>query len=296
MRLAEGDPMRLTPTPTPKGLFTAIAILLQAPLLWAAEPASDSGEGWSAVASEPTAPTAEPASPAVASPAAGAAAAGVPADSPNAVAASPYESAPTLAEAAPPPPPRRTEPATLFDSTTDFAIGGFGGLAVQYTRFAGTNAAQVCLEGALIIDHALTFGGGGCGITSMVDGTGYGEAPHYDDDRLTFGYGGAIIRYHFLSRELANVSIGALIGAGGVTVGRWGGSSGNDWEENFTERRSEAVFVFEPQLGGHLNITRWMRVGASAGYRLVGGTEMKGLSSSDLNGPTLGGHLHLGWF
>jgi len=52
----------------------------------------------------------------------------------------------------------------------------------------------------------------------------------------------------------------------------------------------------EPQVGAHVNITRWLRLGAVAGYRVVSGMDTKGLSDSDLAGPTVGGQIQAGWF
>jgi hypothetical protein len=112
---------------------------------------------------------------------------------------------------------------------------------------------------------------------------------------MHFGYGGAIVRYHFFSQEMTNVSVGALLGAGGLVIATWDGE-GRDWDADYSHKRSDAVFVFEPQVGGHMNVTRWLRVGISAGYRLVSGVNTEGLSSGDLAGPTLGGTVMGGWF
>jgi hypothetical protein len=212
------------------------------------------------------------------------------------VAASPYGPAkpPPASPAADPlsQPPRRAYdgPPTLLE---DYAIGGFGGIGVMYTRFAGAGAAQVCGEGGVIIDHALELGGGGCGITTTVAAPKDGPPPRYPDDRMGFGYGGAIIRYHFLTRKIVNVGVGALIGAGGLTIGTWD-SENDKWSSS--HQKSEAVFVFEPQVGAYTNFTRWLRIGATAGYRIVSGVNMQGVSASDLAAPTLGGVLQGGWF
>lgn len=175
----------------------------------------------------------------------------------------------------------------------DYAIGGFGGVGVMYTRFAGHNAVQVCGEGAVIIDHALTLGGGGCGITTMLNADQYG--PYGPNDRINFGYGGAIIRYHLFSNRPINLGIGALIGAGGLTIGTLDGSNDNG-PGNLTRTRSDAVFVLEPQIGGYANLTRWLRVGVTAGYRIVSSVNTQGLSAGDLTAPTLGGVIQAGWF
>jgi hypothetical protein len=172
-----------------------------------------------------------------------------------------------------------------------------GGVGVMYSRLAGKNVPLVCGEGAVIIDHALTLGGGGCGVAKLLKAQDYSTSSNqYDsDDRIAFGYGGAIVKYHFLSRQLVNVSIGTMIGAGGVTSGSW--TYGEDDEDKeFHNARHDAVFVLEPQVGAHLNITRWLRAGAVVGYRYVAGVDTKGLSERDISGITAGGQLQAGWF
>ena len=165
----------------------------------------------------------------------------------------------------------------------------------MYTRFANTDVAQVCGEGAVIIDHALTFGGGGCGIAMLIHAAQFGNPPHDPRDRLSFGYGGAIVRYHFYSRQMVNLGVGALIGAGGLAIGTLTGSA-EDNNQDYQPKRTEALFVFEPQIGAYLNITRWLRVGASAGYRIVSPVSTPGLSASDVGGLSVGGRIDIGWF
>lgn len=180
----------------------------------------------------------------------------------------------------------------------DFAFGGFGGVGVMYSRIAHTDGVLVCGEGAIIIDHALTFGGGGCGFATHVSAAPYTSGPLKEYNELRFGYGGAIIRYHFFSKRLVNVSVGTMIGAGGIVIGNQLDAAGNpsskdsDWKELSTE----AMFVIEPQVGAYLNFTRWARAAVIGGYRVVSGVETKNLSASDISGVTLGGALQFGWF
>jgi hypothetical protein len=184
----------------------------------------------------------------------------------------------------------------LFEISKKHSIGGFGGIGVMYTRFAGGGKPQYCFEGGMIVDHALTIGAGACSIPEdSLHAEKYGPAPHYANDRMNFTYGGAIVRYHFFSRNMLNFAVGAMLGGGGITIGRSDGS-GSNWGDGYSNRRTDAVFVFEPQVGGYANLTRWLRVGATAGYRIVSGVNMKGLSASDLSAPTLGGVIQGGWF
>lgn len=197
-------------------------------------------------------------------------------------------------------PPQRSEdvPATLLDSRSDYSIGGFGGLGVMYTRFGGGDRPLVCGEGAVIIDHAFTLGGGGCWIPDDMNAIDLGVSSTNTKDRLQFGYGGAIIRYHLFSRRVTNLALGALVGAGGLVVGQWDAApdSGDSDKQNFTVKTQDGVFVLEPQVAGFANLTRWLRIGAIAGYRFVSGVDLRGLKAADLRGPTLGGQIQAGWF
>lgn len=183
-------------------------------------------------------------------------------------------------------------PRTLFDPSAKYAIGGFGGLSVAYSRVADTDGVLVCGEGAVLIDHSVSFGAGGCGWTAP---TNVSHLTGADRDRLFFGYGGAVIRYHFLSREVVNIGVGTLIGAGGYSIQTKIGNSGR-FEDDYRERSSEAAFVLEPEVGAYLNITRWLRVGAKVGYRWVAGVSIEQLSDSDLSYATAGGSVQMGWF
>lgn len=282
----------------PLSLYAALFVLAAVPIARAAQPSAPPA----APAAPDSIPTAlEPLPPPTAS-SATAPVATVPVPPTGRVPVPPLPSASQTTSRRPPPPPPLSAdepPATIFDTTRDYTFGGFGGVSVMGTQIAGVNGVQVCGEGAVIIDHSLTFGGGGCGFATHVSAARFGVGdPPYADDKLTFGYGGAIIRYHFFSRKVANFSIGTLIGGGGVVIGNQVDENGkpSDDANNFKEKSTEAVFVVEPQLGAFLNFTRWMRGGAMVGYRYVTGVETKGMTAADLRSPTFGATLQFGWF
>jgi hypothetical protein len=162
----------------------------------------------------------------------------------------------------------------------------------MYTRFAKSDAVQVCGEGGFLLNHVFSVGFGGCGITRTLKTTNYDRSAS-PDYRTSFGYGGGIIRYHFLSHRFANLAVSTLVGAGGIAAGDWNyRTHGYDDEDE----RPDFVFVFEPQLAGYVNITRWLRIGATAGYRFVASSDTPGLKNSDLAAPTIGGQIQAGWF
>ncbi len=172
---------------------------------------------------------------------------------------------------------------TLIGQTTEF--GGYAGLAFNYTQFGGTDGFLATLEAALLLNrrYALGFTAGG-GISSHLNN---------ERDYFSGGYGGLVARYNFLFDSPASFSLGAIAAAGGF-------SRQNDADEeaqNDEARRNvdTAVFVFEPQAVGYLNVTRFARFGLHAGYRFTAFNGEK-IRSSELRGVTGGLRLELGWF
>jgi hypothetical protein len=196
-----------------------------------------------------------------------------------------------------PPPPAYSEvpredagPKTLFGSHPK--LGGFGGISALYSRFAGKNTGEFCLEGGLLIDRKLSLGLAGCGLTRSFATTKFD--PDADPEfRTRFGYAGALIRYHFATYEYFNFAVGTLVGGGAITSDDW---DHDGWRDDRDDKHPDAVFVIEPHLAAYLTMTRWLRVGATGGYRFVGGVDKKGMSASDLAAPTLGVQVQAGWF
>jgi hypothetical protein len=107
---------------------------------------------------------------------------------------------------------------------------------------------------------------------------------------MHFGYGGFLMRYHaFIPRSPVSISFAALVGGGGVGLT-------DRWDDDVRRDNADVFFIFEPQLGAHLNVTRWMRVGVDAGYRLVSGIGRFGFTEADFRGASVGGSVGFGWF
>lgn len=59
----------------------------------------------------------------------------------------------------------------------------------------------------------------------------------------------------------------------------------------------DQVFVATPEIGLEFNLTRWMRLGGTVGYRYISGiNDETPIGSDDLNGLVAGVTLRLGWF
>lgn len=187
-------------------------------------------------------------------------------------------------------------PATLLDGDGEkMHIGGYGGLSVQGTSIHRTGGLLIGGEGALLLDHRLALGLAGYGLTSEVRGPNFLDG---EESILGFGYGGAILRYHLVSERIpVTASLGTLVGAGGLTLIKRAVSDDFEYEYDYEEdTAASAFFVAEPSVQVNLHLTKWMRFGVSGGYRFVRGPSLRGISDSDLEGVTAGGHAQFGWF
>jgi hypothetical protein len=198
---------------------------------------------------------------------------------------------PALADSIADPPQEATQddrPPLLFGD--DFDVGGYGGLDVMYSRMFGQSGALVGLSGALLLDHRLSLGVAGYGWTNSQ------SAPpdaFGNPQRFETGYGGFTVRYQvYLPNAPVYVSVGALLGGGAIGVV-------NDEDEDFDfddEGREDVFAVVQPDVALHANLTSWMRLGVTAGYRFTSGVDKHGYDESDVNGVVVGGQLQFGAF
>jgi hypothetical protein len=180
-------------------------------------------------------------------------------------------------------------PPLLFGD--DFDVGGYGGVDVLYSRMFGQDGAVVGLSGAVLLDHRLSLGIAGYGWTNSQSAPpdALGNAQRFET-----GYAGATIRYAlFLPSAPVYVSVGALFGGGAISLVD---DEGDDFED-FDESDREDVFaVLQPDVTLHANLTSWMRLGLTAGYRFSAGVDKHGYDEGDVNGVVVGGQVQFGSF
>ncbi len=152
--------------------------------------------------------------------------------------------------------------------------GGYAGPVVKFTTINNDWEVMVGGRGGWIINHSFVLGGGGYGLVTDV------EAEHIDqrgDVVLELGYGGGMLEYVGYPNELIHYTVSLLIGGGGVNYVR-----------EITNTRlytdADAFFVLEPEVNFMVNITTHFRAGVGAGYRLISGVDLAGLSDSDIGG------------
>ncbi len=168
------------------------------------------------------------------------------------------------------------------------SVGGYGGVVVAYSRFDGDDGVLVGGEGALLLGHRFSIGGAGYGWVSEHESVEMDGIAHH----MEVGYGGLVLRYAFLTNQLVYLSAGALIGGGAVVMVP---DDTDRWDDDVDEDDTDRFFVVEPQLSAHANVTRWMRVGLQAGYRMTAGISKFGREDSSMHGPVVGGTLQFGW-
>lgn len=177
------------------------------------------------------------------------------------------------------------EPEVLIPRTA--RNGGWGGPVVQISTLRDRAAVFVGGRGGWLLAGRLTLGGGGFGLANRIPAPAAAQRPG-EELALQMGYGGAWLEYTFSPLRLLHVSVGTLIGGGGLSLAwRHGGSYGSG---------SDAFFVGEPAVTAELNLARSVRVNVGAAYRWTVGADMDGLSYSDVAGFSLVAGLKFGRF
>ncbi len=193
-------------------------------------------------------------------------------------------------------------PPTLLGAGKKVKVGAYVGMGGAYTRMIGQDSGLVSFEAALLLDHRLSLGLAGYGFTRTPRGPA-----SIDGTRQQFGagYGGLAVRYSVFGGGLPVYgTFGVVLGAGAVNLHRdYGWGSESSWDDGFNRDdrnwdtgRFDTFLLVQPEIALNANLTRWLRLGATVGYRFTGGISRFGLSESDLNGIVAGGNIQLGWF
>jgi hypothetical protein len=147
--------------------------------------------------------------------------------------------------------------------------GGFGGPIMEI--------------GSLTGNEGVTVGGGGGAIFGNVFIGGFGQGAGYGEtvvdglrNDVSMGVGGLWLGYTPRMHKLIHPYSSLKIGWGGVHVQR---PNAGPNDEKFSDR----ITLIQPELGVEVNVTLWLRIVLSGGYRYVHGVDRLpgGLSSED---------------
>jgi hypothetical protein len=267
--------------------LTSLTLAFTAPALAQTDPAADA----------PPATEPEP----VAAPASAPAPAPLQAPPPPADSATSIQVAPPPAEPVPPSHNDYDGPPLLFsaDKKKKLHVGAYGSLGVAYTRMLHRDAALVSLEAAVLVDHRLSIGLAGYGLSRTPRGP-----DALDGTRREFrtGYGGLTARYAVFAPSFpVYASFGVLVGGGVLGLDTERGWEDDDWDDDDDDWRSrderiEGYFVAQPDITLHVNATRWLRFGITGGYRFASGVDAFDYDSSAMSGAVVGANIQLGWF
>lgn len=163
---------------------------------------------------------------------------------------------------------------TLFGED-EIEHGGFGGPVLKAGPVNGTTGVFFGGRGGWVVGHRFIIGGGGYGLVNAIDAL----VPNATGDRrLNFGYGGLELEYVHHWDRLMHWSVMLHVGAGGVGYRRSDGMGGGDVGP------TDEVFVLEPAIQAHLNITKFFRISAGASYRYVSGVTIPATTNEKLSG------------
>ena len=168
---------------------------------------------------------------------------------------------------------------TLFGKAK--LTGAFGGPFLEYGEILGQRGSMVGGGGALQFKN---FFVGGYGI-----GTHYPESGPYV---VNVRHGGLWLGYTIPSHKLFHLYASLRAGSGAVRFKF--DRSDNRRDAIFTDR----IQALTPELGVEVNVSDFLRIAITGGYRLIGGVDRlpAGFSNEDFSGWTGGMTFRIGAF
>ena len=150
---------------------------------------------------------------------------------------------------------------------------------MKVTPLADDTAGIAGIQLGTSIGHGLYIG---AGYYSLVNSVKFGSPEQGEIKATDLWYAGGDLDYTFLASKLVHGSADLFVGGGRATADMVSGGS---------DRAN--LFVVEPGLTVMINVTPDVEIGLGAGYRIVSGSGIDGLSNSDLSGFT--GSIFFRW-
>lgn len=148
------------------------------------------------------------------------------------------------------------------------------------TGVHGETALLVGGQGGWIINRQFVIGAAGRGLATLPDANIVTIPELEVDPQIQLGYGGLLLEYIGAPSRLIHYGVELVVGGGAAQL----------VPEDFDPRDGDAIDrtgVFAGEVGGRVevNLTTYFRLGLSGGYRLVSGSDLLGVSDSDLSAP-----------
>jgi hypothetical protein len=158
--------------------------------------------------------------------------------------------------------------------------GGYLALINQTTKINGNLSNLAGGKAAWIINHSISLGGAGYGLTYPTDRDEFTGSPYEGiDTKIGLGFGGVLVEYFFWPLSIVTLAPGIMVGGGGLAFY-------NPAEEEDEDQGNppDTFFIAMPELNVYINVTEYVRIGAGISYRFVNGVNHEGLSDSDIEG------------
>ncbi len=185
--------------------------------------------------------------------------------------------------AAPPPPPPEPEHKRRF-------IGGYGGISTRVSAVSGKLATFLGFRGGALLGDRLSLGG------AYYKQTHRFGPPILDTEgrevQLRMGYGGLTMGVTVFRRGVVELGLGSLFGGGVGCITRDVESNDDD----FHCIEAVRMVVVEPEAFLHVDVTSWMRLSVTGGYRAVVREPWRPPNDFRLSGGYGGLNLEFGWF
>ncbi len=140
-------------------------------------------------------------------------------------------------------------------------------------------------EASIGAGAGLVLGNGFIGFYGAA-GADYEQLLQEDEfDRIDLAHGGLWVGYNPVQNWVFHPYTTLRIGPGVVNIDT------NSWDDYI-----DNVLVVSPELGVEMNLTKFLRIAGTAGYRWVDGVSSPGLTNDDFTGWTGALTLRLGYF
>ncbi|MCB0668730.1 MAG: porin family protein [Saprospiraceae bacterium] len=170
---------------------------------------------------------------------------------------------------------------TLFSRAR--IVGGFGGPILEFSNIKGDYTTSMGGGGGLIIDNVF-IGAYGLGSLDHLQHNINNE----DDFRMNLAHGGLWLGYTPYTFRMFHPYVSTKIGWGFADI------HNDPFRIN---SNGDAIFVFNPEVGMELNLTKFFRVSASLGYRMVSDVDqLEDYSNKDFSSLTGQLTFRFGWF
>ncbi len=190
---------------------------------------------------------------------------------------------------------------TLLGGNEKLSHGGWGALSTHHTRIMDQDALLTGIRGGWLINHRLTIGFAGHGLTTNVKNRGYDDVvlqrgeTLYGNSRFHMGYGGLFIEPVIAHRSPIHITLPLIIGAGGCGY-EYSSAFTQDFEPLQYHDDFQAFFVVEQGIELEMNVIPLMRVGVGASYRYTSDLDLPATPKDALNGINAGITLKIGKF